>query len=400
MADQRATFWHDLGAGLLGPLLEAQAGWLHRQTQSVAINRLYFLARDTRHLLTAYEALRRRGAPGPEGVYLPASRRAYQVAAIDRLTDADLAFLCSGVRGTSRADFLRRLGWDPDAATACAELPAALDQPADRARAARWLRARESRLLAQAAQERQALWRYLHAAGWPEQGPVGLADIGWNGSLQHALHRISRLQGGAQVLHGWYFGLLPRARQHRLPDSLHAAWAFLYGSPAAACRACRHSIELVEFLNSHAEPGLDHFRIAADGTSTAQFGRLRADPPSLAAQEALAAGLGAYLDSRAGADWQDPPAGADPLAALWRLLTRPTLPEAEQIGDIIFDSAPGGDPAGAPLACPRPDGRLLPLRALLDGDRRSFWRAGFRRRCPPPLRWLLACCRPAAKSYT
>jgi FMN phosphatase YigB (HAD superfamily) len=222
-----------VGYGAFGPALLGFVQWLHRTATGHGRDHLYFLARDGQVMQRAYEAYW--GEQALPATYLAASRRLLRMPAIGPdLTNQDIDFLTQTSWPMAVGDYFDRLDLPEVSAQAAALLRSMGLRPSDpgtahgaEVRAIFW-RLR-SPLVAVAAEERSRLVAYWEAIGLLGARRPGVVDIGWHGSLQHAIRATLRLAGFTPDLHGFYFGLHPG----RPPYAGQIAEGFVDGAKGA-----------------------------------------------------------------------------------------------------------------------------------------------------------------------
>lgn len=209
--DAPPPYWRQFGFLYGGALVAAFCGFVRDQVRGrgLSSSRVFFLARDGDIMSRVSRVL----FDDIEPVYLLASRRCMSLPSMRTLAepdDADALRLFTTPLGVSGPhDVIERFGYS-DLHGLEADLRAL---PAD---TARWtdadvrrslLRHRDA-LLAKAAAEREVLLEYLDAMRFFEQPDIAIADVGWGGSIQNALHKLLVLGGRDDArLHGFYLGV-------------------------------------------------------------------------------------------------------------------------------------------------------------------------------------------------
>lgn len=206
----------DLGYSLFGPVLFGFVAWLVANPALKRISKLYFFAREGHFLSLLYNRVRERAALGqlPRAEYLQVSRRLALTVAQAVEFDPRQVIGKGGFHGTI-AEFLAvRLGMELEPATLepeiAAVLPREIELPADTAPLEQILVALGPRIRAGAQKELDAFRAYARQVGFAEDGATTFVDIGYSGTIQHALQRVFE-----RPLIGLYMVTAPNAAQVR-----------------------------------------------------------------------------------------------------------------------------------------------------------------------------------------
>lgn len=208
----------DSGANVVGPLLFGFVRWCLEAAQARGIQRLYFVARDGQILLRIAEKIVAAWRCPVECRYLYGSRQAWHLAAVDRFTDEDLAWVLLRTKDLSVDQVFKRLHGAPDLFRSELEpagfpashwqdslTPEALERLRTLFQRPDWRAAIEAR----ARDVRGLAERYLRQEGLFDDLPWAMVDIGWFGRLQRSLAAVLSLCGHPRAgqLTGFYFGL-------------------------------------------------------------------------------------------------------------------------------------------------------------------------------------------------
>ncbi len=353
------------------------------------IRRLYFTARDGYlPLAIARRIVAKRGDP-VDLHYLEVSRQAIVLPGLADDHETLAAMLAHTVEGDRLSSLLEPLGV---AAETVAPLLAGLgfnptriveDEYALCLAAARRLIATQPALIGAAlGARREAALGYLAGEDFFVPGRRMIVDIGWHGSIQRQLTRLSGLP--AADLFGCYLGLFPEALRPGLDPRTASAYLFSFGHPKPFCDLVREGPVLLELFFSAPHGSVAHY-VAAEGrfcavhaSEQAPAGALRAAFFATLEQECLAEidALDGLLDGA----WPD---GIDPASALFdiaRLLRRPSAREVRAINAIPFVHGINGKRISAALN-PVPWHEWLrhpwaSLQRLADAPAGAPWRAG------------------------
>jgi|GEM_PF-531208 len=385
-------FWYALGYKTAGILFYGFIDWLRQRLKADGISRVFFLSRDGHIYHRLFDLMcAMRGDTSFHTSYLYASRRALNFAAITRLEPADLHFLISGSSRLTAAQYLERIGLDGSAhAEAIRRAGFAGSEVVEGIgfkRLDRLFRDLEPELLEAAAAEREILAEYLEAEGFFSQEHVAVVDIGWHGTLQDSLDRLSRCLGKATVIHGYYLGTFSWAgeRARRMPMT---GYLCHLGQPAYFNDIIGLSIEIFETLHVAPHGSVIRFR-REGGRAVPVLDDNAFERPKVEYARRMHQGVADFFQdfdaTAAGMKLKlVPEVSAEPLH---RLLQNPTDEELRRLGDIPHADGFGDIYQTRCLAKPPSylQAVLRPLR-FREEYRKSFWKRGFllrRRRLLP-----------------
>ncbi|HPC47330.1 MAG TPA: glycosyltransferase, partial [Deltaproteobacteria bacterium] len=215
----------DMGYCVFGPILLAFTRWLSRESERRGITHLLFLAREGFLLKELFEMF----APSfcdksARATYLLCSRRANSMSAIE--TEADIKeILEAPYQGTLANLIETRFGIDPEVASRAGGysheklhedvlvLPGNIDEVHRDI-----LRLRDV-ILASAEEERSSYLAYLDELGVGEKGRTAVVDIGFAGTIQKYLQRLTGIE-----LEGFYFVTNDKARRSPSCDNMSACF--------------------------------------------------------------------------------------------------------------------------------------------------------------------------------
>jgi len=199
------------------------------------IRRIYFLARDGYLPLAIAERLLHSTRDQFEIGYLHVSRRsivlptmiddlqrfAEEVASNLSGRPIKLAFNCLGISSDETSRMLREIGIDPDTTA---------DGPSALKRVRRLFDSQRELIRARLLDQRNSAISYLRQSGFLEPGRRLVVDVGWKGSTQMALSRLTGLP--ATDIAGCYLGLLPQAMSAELNLDKARGYLFSFGIPS------------------------------------------------------------------------------------------------------------------------------------------------------------------------
>ena len=327
-----------IGYCVLGPLLVSFSEWLHERMIACNLNGLWFAARDGLIMKRCYDLL----YPEDRTEYLYASRRSTTVPMLCKNSDIpNLATFLGLGREMSVDEIFMRLGLTRTETDALREAYGFASEE----RLAISNLERDERFLAfyrdtvpliekRSFEELTAMATYCKRA-FRGARAIGLVDLGWRGSIQHAICAALPEMGLSDVrLNGLYLGV-----------DVDSAWwgsqsmeGFLFspGSDEALGVNERWFNALVEALFLAPHGTVKRYVINEDGEASVEFEARDNDDssPLFAAQDAALRFASDYKKRQWGeygilkAD--------DSIQALYHLGLEPTLAAAQALGDCVF----------------------------------------------------------------
>lgn len=380
-------FWENFGYTSAGPLYAGFTEWLFEQVARHRLEKVFFLARDGFVLKRLFEKYRPAALADVQTHYLYASRRAMKIATLDVLDERTLEFLTQSFAINRVGAYLQRIGLDPaiydrDIRQAgFADAQQYVQNGVDFGRLEGLLRSLWGPIQEIARAEREVLRDYLRSFGLGENRPVGLVDIGWQGSQQRAIRELLHGDGGASA-HGFYLGTFWFASHlygARLPND---AYLFNRGQPREFEELILNCVEIIELMFSAPEGSLVRIERGPGGEFVPIKQAASADD-TLRNQfvERLQAGATEFVEDYFSLKREFPGLSIDPALALnqiGRVLRRPSPLEARHLGDIAHtkdfgESTPGSIAPASQLT------DLLQRRRVIRW-REGTWRAGIEAR--------------------
>jgi predicted HAD superfamily hydrolase len=389
---ENKRFWEDWGYRYAGPLLVGFGSWLVREIDKRGFSDAYFLARDGYLIQKVVTRLMRASADGRSAFrthYLYASRRAFNLAAINELNDESLDFLVSGTSRMSIRQFLGRIDIDIDQHLDAVER-VGFTTPDDiildglgYGRLRTLLVGLGEHILARAREEFETLACYFNKEGLLDAGEVAIIDLGWHGSLQHSLDKLLRNMGATTRMTGYYMGTFAAAR--RYTDRGHELHGYLCeeGRPDELHEAIKRCVEIFEWIFSAPHGSVCNFRMI-DNDIQPVFAEFDFEEERWVRAAQMQTGALQFIDDYVGL-WSGqsfpemPPQAA--VQMLHAALMWPTRLEVRQLGDI--QHAEGFGRVAVTRYIAKPEGSLwnpLSYPGLIRGYRNSFWRIGYLKR--------------------
>ena len=260
--DQRGCalpFWRQFGFFYGGPLIARFCSFIHKKRlqKKQLGNKIFFLARDGDILNQVYSLLY-----GGEGVYMYASRRCMSLPALTeydfrhRSDLLDLYTIANGVRNTE--DILERFAYS-DLEGLEKDLNGIdwAKQKWSSADIKECICRHEKEILAKAFQEREVLLDYLESVGFFDSNNPLVVDVGWRGTIQDALIKLSRISGrtGCRI-DGVYLGVNRSVKQKEQKKG------FLFNDSSSEFH---EFLNLIELLTSSPDDGVVRIEKLKDG---------------------------------------------------------------------------------------------------------------------------------------
>jgi predicted HAD superfamily hydrolase len=385
--DTSAPPWERIGLSVAGPLYLGFTQWLIKKLAEFDPQRIYFFSRDGQ-IVHRFYAILRNFYPGvPVPTYLMVSRRALAVPTLERIDAPALNMLCGADNQLAMPveTYLTRIGLDPGKCqTAMFEhglsSESLIDGSEMRGRLYRLFQSLEAEILSVARRERVPLVRYLQQEGCFESDRLALCDIGWKGTMQMALASVLKSELPAAQLSGYYLGTEDCIQ--RLVDSggIAAGWLVDGSRPEKRRRILQSGLALVELLFTANHGSVRGYR-DEEGKVTPTLERLGIESDYVRAAEAIQSAALQFANRYVKAFGGLCPIDltrSDIFPALARLIDRPTLLEAEALGNLIHVNGLGNAELGQPIARPPSFWQsMVRPSAAIAKFRQAPWRLGF-----------------------
>lgn len=381
-------FWYHFGAAYVGPVFFGFMTWLLDRFATSDIQRVFFLSRDGYILQRMFELIETQQPLGLPFSYLYVSRRSLTFPSITTFDDETIRYLMEarsmlgGTTALTVADYLQRVGLDAmqfedvlsqEGLTA----QSVIINQADLKRLHRVFALLQEPILDQVRQERHLVQGYLEQEGFFAAQKVGIVDIGWNGTMQRALQRISQQTPDPPSITGFYFGTYPYA-----PNRDMAMHGYLVdrGRPVRHMNIVWETDGILELMFGAPHGSVTSYKRGASGVE-----------PCLSDEPATGYRMDSIMRMHQGAlDFVEAAVrqlGTDPLPIetvihpLRQALFHPSRLEAETIGDIPHYETYGAHAVKVRYLA-QPDTTISPLRAaqVFDDYQHAFWKLGYLRR--------------------
>lgn len=212
----------DLGYEILGPLVYYFTHWLTSHSEKLAIDKLYFIAREGWFLQQVFDQVKTARNINIDSYYLLASRRSLLFPYIERdIEDGFARFLISStpqkisdclgsVEVIATQEELEQCGFE-----SADQLILAQRDSEDYAGLIQLLTLVSDRLFSNADEEKRLYSKYLDSINMIGKTPVGVVDSGWFGTGQSILIRFLTDNGFTSMLHGFYLAMHKKAESRQ-----------------------------------------------------------------------------------------------------------------------------------------------------------------------------------------
>lgn len=370
-----------LGYFGLGWMFVGMVQWLIQCAKRDGIEVLYFLSRDGEILRDVYRGLAPAYPELPEARYLLSSRRAAQVAGIFTREDVVQTAVNPFHQGTAREFLHKRFGLEAEHLHAYDEalLGAEVGGVAGQSARVRTALIVEREILAHAEEERSAYLCYLESEGLRnDDRRVGVVDIGYAGSMQRALLRMT----GRSQLSGYYFMTFGSAQALVAEGQICRAYVSEFVEKSTCVHPfARHGL-MFEVLLSNDQPSLARFKLDDHGAPKPLYQPAKHTPSMHRFQVEVRKGLADLLKDLVDAFGRDLSVlqiDADTaLLPLSQLFDNPHQEDAAQFLGVTFENDFGGagiryavGPAVAERPIPVSEAVWRPGHSALFGARKT-----------------------------
>jgi predicted HAD superfamily hydrolase len=384
-------FWYDLGFKNLGVLFLSFSAWLREETQQNGIEKIFFLSRDGYIMKRVYDLFARVDNRAPKAEYLYASRRALNIPGIVELDEVALKFLLGGTSILKVSQFLERAGLQASRyqeqlqQVGLSDLNEKIIAPWQFQKLKNFYQLIANDIKEVADLEREKLAKYLESLGFFNSQKVAVVDIGWHGSMQYSLSRIVRALGKKVEIEGYYVATKAGAKKFQQKGMKMSSYLCDCDRPLYHKNTIRLSTEIFEFIHS-----------APHGSVIKYVETDRAIEPILEDNDRTESELDKVQLMHTGAlDFIEEylvnfqnfsclkiPEKDIAVKPFRRILKKPTLEEAQKLGDIEHVESFGKVDNKRYIAKPPKYNFLMLLRLdkVFISLKSSFWKMGYIRR--------------------
>jgi len=247
------------GALVVGSFLQ----WLIQRGKLHGVEHLYFCARDGYLLHEVWKRLELSKSSGITTSYLEVARRplnlarGYMESQPSHLDQRLLDFLCTSTGATTVETILKRIDLNNDAQVikrahdAFGSLAVSVSSSGQRAAMADVFRQSSEAVYRKLHGYHERLLAYLAQEGLISSRKVGIVDMGWHGTMQRSMHKLTDPQGeNKHNLIGFYYGLWPQSLENIYASGLmETAFGSMFLKPEQQPEL-HESVDILEELHS------------------------------------------------------------------------------------------------------------------------------------------------------
>lgn len=250
-------FWTWLGYRVFGPLTTGFCCWLKERFQEDGIEQAWFLLRDGELPYRIWKELYP-DHPSVKTSLLPSSRRAFVFPTLEIAPAFALPNFLSCIKPLPVRKYLERLKVSAQEfeqefyANGFQSLDEMVDGRIDHQKLLGLLQSPRilKALLARSRQERRLLEAFFEQKGLFKQKSQAIVDLGWNGTIQKAIHLILAQRGQPLRFKGYYFATQASFVHNEFPGIQHAAYLAQKGQPMQIDQLVRSCYVLLESVYS------------------------------------------------------------------------------------------------------------------------------------------------------
>jgi FMN phosphatase YigB (HAD superfamily) len=201
----------ETGTSVFGPVFTGFAQWVQERSRDEGAQRLLFLMREGKFLKELVDKAAQAGEWSPTTRTAWVSREACARASVYDGLPAELEGFLDRLRPPSPLELAGSLGLDPAEVPAFDRLHDEFQRTPDRDAVARAFidivlddAGLLEKVVVRSAERRARLMGYLRRIAGAGEGPVGLVDVGWSGSIQESLETMFHRSGDPIVFRGFY----------------------------------------------------------------------------------------------------------------------------------------------------------------------------------------------------
>src|SRR3989344_6739482 len=251
-------FWKNFGYSYAGILYLGFLNWLKDKLIESNISEVFFFARDGWIMEKTFDIIFPNSSSNVHTHYLYSSRRMFNIASLEILTNDDINFFLSGSTILTVKEYLNRIGVTFDKARDVVKAfglsgDEFVDSELKKEQIKEIFFDLEESILENAKLERENLIKYLKLNYVFDFNNIALVDIGWFGSMQYSLNKILRSYNSNTQLKGLYLGTF---MSETTRDLNMEAFLFNKQKPIEYFELVYKCVEVFELLFSSSEPSV------------------------------------------------------------------------------------------------------------------------------------------------
>jgi predicted HAD superfamily hydrolase len=381
--------WYNFGYIYCGIIYLGFIRWLTNQLIEQKIEKAFFLARDGYMMHKVYHLMNQNKVV-PPSEYMYASRRAINIPTIsDNIDDSSLKLLCNIFPNLSVEDYLGRIHIDSNQHINKIKDAGFTDKTdkiisaSDKDKLAILFNLLTKEICEISAHERTNLINYLRQIHFIREGKIAIVDIGWQGTMQNSLDKLSDLLDTKMDIQGYYLGTFDTAKRYvskGLPMSGYLCNLSLPQKNHEVIMSCVH---MFEFIFSAPHGSVIKFQATEDRVAPVFENNIFSHKKTKIITEFQAGALdfiNDFIETEKDC-WEmdiSPESSINPIS---RLLHNPTYQEAVQFGNLTHSEYVGDRNYERHLA------KMSSLRNAFSCPSTfkqhyysSLWKVGFRKR--------------------
>lgn len=381
---EEKDFWYDLGYKSMGPVLYNFINGIINFVNENEIKKIFFVSRDGYIMKKVYDIFASCNKNLPESQYFYASRKLFHFPILADCNDLyENPFFMNYINKlkiTTIKDFFEYFNINlvnyKKTIDFLSSTP--LSQPNNKNNLKNILKIVHNEIIKNAKQEKENILKYFEQEDFLKSQKIAWIDIGWQGNVQLSLLKILENTQNTPEIYGYYFGLMEIAKN--LKKNLNIKGHFFDCEKTEFYRPISTSLSVIEFLF-----GAPHGSVIGLMKENNKFKPFFDKDFSknkikkiISVQEGCINFIKDFLNIKNNYNWTEIEKEAG-ISALLRLLDKPSLEEAINIGNISFIN--GHEKEFSYIAKPLSFWeRLITPKSIHKKINNYVWLAGYQRR--------------------
>lgn len=381
--------WYDFGYIYCGIIYLGFIRWLTNQLIEQKIEKVFFLARDGYMMHKVYN-LMNQDQEVPPSQYMYASRRAINIPTIsDNIDDSSLKLLCNLFPNLSVEHYLDRIHIDSNQHINKIKEAGFTDKTdkiisvLDKDKLAMLFNLLTKEICEISANERTNLINYLRQIDFLRKGKIAIVDIGWQGTMQNSLDKLSNLLDKEMDIKGYYLGTFDTAKRYVSKGLPMSGYICNFSLPQKNHDIIMSCVHMFEFIFSAPHGSVINFQATENGVKPVFEDNIFSHKKTKVITEFQEGALDFIKDFMETENdcWKmdiSPESAINPIS---RLLNTPTYQEAVQFGNLTHSEYVGNKNYERHLA------KMPSLWSAFTSPLKfkqhyysSLWKVGFRKR--------------------
>jgi predicted HAD superfamily hydrolase len=387
--NKNENIWYDFGYIYCGIIYLGFIRWLTNQLVEQKIEKAFFLARDGYMMHKVYDLINQ-GKNVPPSQYMYASRRAINVPAIsNNIDDSSLKLLCNFFPNLSVEHYLERIHIDSNQhinkikEAGFTDKTDKISSALDKDKLAKLFDLLTNEICEISANERKNLISYLQQIDFLRKGKIAIVDIGWQGTMQNSLDKLSDLLDKKMDIQGYYLGTFDTAKRYVSKGLPMSGYLCNFSLPHKNHEIIMSCVHMFEFIFSAPHGSVINFKATDNGIKPAFEDTIFCKRKTKIITEFQAGALdfiNDFIETEKNC-WEmniSPESSINPIS---RLLITPTFEEAVQLGNLTHSEYVGSKNYERHLAKTSSLWRTIRSPSKFKQNYyASLWKIGFRKR--------------------